>query len=181
MKFGSRLIRISFSIEIMIAISKWKSLTDFKTKIGIRFWSQNRGSIFVRKSDPDLTLRLCCRCSNRFSIADRFQNENRGSILIWKSVIDSGMKIDLQFFRKDFWSRSWSRWTFSNQGLMKIFQSKSAWKFSIRVCWKKLSSCALVHRNRSRRTVASLHQFSIKVCSKFFNQGLLKNFQARSG
>jgi hypothetical protein len=122
----------------VIAICTWKSLTDLKTGIGIRFWSQNRWSIFVRKSDPDLGLRLYCCSSNRFSIADRFQNENRGSILIWKSLIDSGMKIDPWFFRNGFRSRSWSRWKFSKQGLMKIFHSKSAWKISIKVWVQKV-------------------------------------------
>ena len=53
-----------------------------------------------------------------------------------------------------------------NQSLLKIFQPRSG-------C-KKLTTCALLHNNRSRRRVDLMHGFSIKVCWKIFNQGPVK-------
>jgi hypothetical protein len=76
---------------------------------------------------------------------------------------------------------------FFNQGLMKNFSSGSD--------DQKLTTCALSHRNRSRRKIAPVHYcwtlrsssskwvskyplFSIRVRLKIFNQGLLKKFQS---
>jgi hypothetical protein len=50
-----------------------------------------------------------------------------------------------------------------NQSLLKKFQSG----FDN----QKLNTRALVHKSVSRRKIALVHNFSIKVCSKFFNQG----------
>ena len=99
----------------MIAIWKQKSDPDFKMKNADRFWSENRWSIFVRKSVSDFAFRLNLYSGNHFSIADRFQNEKRDPILIRKSLIDSGMKIADRFFRNGFWSGSGSRLRFENR------------------------------------------------------------------
>jgi hypothetical protein len=39
---------------------------------------------------------------------------------------------------------------------------------------QKLNTCALLHKSASRRKFAPVHHFSIKVCSKFFNQGAIE-------
>jgi hypothetical protein len=60
-----------------------------------------------------------------------------------------------------------------NQGLPEKFQSGSD--------DQKLNTCALLHKNPSRRKIAPVHHFSIRVRLNFFNQGLLKNFQSGFG
>jgi len=65
------------------------------------------------------------------------------------------------------------RWKIFNQGLMKKFQSGSG--------DQKLTPCALLHWNRSRRKIAPGHgfrsesaqNFSIRVWLKISNQGLV--------
>jgi len=52
------LIRIGFSIAIVIAIEMVKPGSDFKIKTEDRFRSEILDPIFVQKSDPDFTFRL---------------------------------------------------------------------------------------------------------------------------
>jgi hypothetical protein len=52
-----------------------------------------------------------------------------------------------------------------NQSLLKIFQSG----FDD----QKSNTCTLLHKFSSRRKIALVHHFSIKGCSKIFNQGLV--------
>ena len=103
---------------------------------------------------------------------------------IWKCKLNSGFQnfnqtlIDPdQVFNQDhdrdenFWSKVWLK-NF-NQGLPENFQSGSG--------YEKLTTCTWTSGTASRRKVALVHHFSIRVCLEIFNQGLLKKFQARSG
>jgi hypothetical protein len=76
------------------------------------------------------------------------------------------------------------------QGPIKIFHAESAEKISIKVRLKIFRqglmhfSCPSPRRSGTRgRTfqARSDYFFSTRVCSIFFNQGLLENFHARSG
>jgi hypothetical protein len=62
--------------------------------------------------------------------------------------------------------------------VVEKLKPKSAQNFSIKVWLQKVK---LICTNRSRRKHVLLHHFSIKVCSKFFNQGLAEQYKSRSG
>jgi hypothetical protein len=62
----------------------------------VSFFRENRGSIFVQKSDRDHSGKIFNRDRDRdqqMKIANRFQNKNRDLILISKSRIDFRTKI----------------------------------------------------------------------------------------
>jgi hypothetical protein len=121
----------NFLIAIMGAITIWNSLIDLEIKIGDRFWSEIRWSIFVRKSRSDFVLRLWVFVFSGFSIADRFSFWNRWSILIWKSLIDFCTKIGSRSIRIIFWLRSWVRLRSENR--WSIWNKKPGIDFSGRI------------------------------------------------
>jgi len=87
-KIGSRLIRISFPVAIVIAINKWKSLIDLKTKIADRFSCENRIPIFrsvnIIVSQTGFLSRSISKDKSRIGFdlknGDRFRNKNRSLI-----------------------------------------------------------------------------------------------------
>jgi len=186
--------RYSFSVfsekpqqDFQVKIDPWSIRKNFQSNSWSRFANKNRGSIWKRISGSDFHFKIGDRFSekNRIPIlrsvcivvretvfqsridfkmkfGDRFWSGNRWSILIWKSDRDQS--------GSDFQSRSWSRWKFSNQGLMKFFQSKFAQNFSIKVWLKKVKHLCTGARE----------PLTTECCigAPVFSQSLLENFSS---
>jgi hypothetical protein len=64
---------------------------------------------------------------------------------------------------------------------LKNFNQSLLKNFSADLDDQKLNTCALLHKNHSRRKLALVHNFSIMVCLKILNQGAIENKKSKSG